>query len=89
MSKVLGIKYSKGVYEGNAYENYIFHICDKADKPAEFVGSATDSVKVKKLVLDTVLSVDSNLEKISGLVGADVNFYYNKYGQVTSFSLNE
>lgn len=76
MAKVLGIKHSTGEYQGNTYDNYNFFV---GSEDINTVGTYVETVKVKSTVLKELI----DLKDITDLVGQDVAFYYNKFGQVT------
>lgn len=80
MAKVLGIKHSTGEYQGNAYDNYNFFV---GSEDINTVGTYVETVKVKSTVLKELI----DLKELPGLVGQDVAFYYNKFGQVTEVIL--
>ena len=80
MAKILGIKHSTGEYQGNAYDNYNFFV---GSEDINTVGTYVETVKVKSTVLKELI----DLKELPGLVGQDVTFNYNKFGQVTEVIL--
>lgn len=80
MAKVLGIKHSTGEYQGNTYDNYNFFV---GSEDINTVGTYVETVKVKS----TVLKESIDLKELPGLVGLNLTFNYNKFGQVTEVIL--
>ena len=71
---IIGVKNVKGEFEGRAYNNYVCY-CDDEKAKGVIFGSCPVTVKVKASVID-----EFGLENLQG---ANVEFFYNKYGQVT------
>ena len=80
MGKVIGIKHSTGEYQGNAYDNFNFFV---GSEDINTVGTYVEVVKVKSTVLKESIGDIS----ISDLIGQNVSFYYNKFGQVTEVNI--
>lgn len=80
MGKVIGIKHSIGEYQGNVYDNYNFFV---GSEDINTVGTYVETVKVKSTVLKESIGDIS----ISDLIGQNVSFYYNKFGQVTEVNI--
>ena len=80
MGKIIGIKHTTGEYQGQKYDNYNFYV---GSEDINTVGTYVETVKVKSTVLKDLI----DLKDIPGLVGQDVTFNYNKFGQVTEVIL--
>ena len=80
MGKVIGIKHSTGDYHGITYDNYNFFV---GSEDINTVGTYVETVKVKSTVLKELI----DLKDLPELVGQNVSFYYNKFGQVTEVNI--
>ena len=70
---VIGVKNVKGEYQGHAYDNYIIYFDDPSVKNICF-GSCPNTEKVKANIINNF--------GLDNLQGADIEFVYNKFGQV-------
>jgi len=83
MSVVLGIARKSGEYEGQRYDNYIFH-CAYPAESKESVGQITEAVKVKrsKIIDGECFGEKVTDDDVFGLLGRDITFGYDKYQHV-------
>lgn len=82
-NKVLGIKRSKGEYQGTEYDNY--NIYYQVPNTTESFGTITSTYKVKKKLVDDLLN--KNVMPIDQLVNKTISVDFNRYGQIESISL--
>ena len=85
---ILAIKRSKGNYEGNDYDNIVF-TCVSEDVPKSLLaGTPLESLKVKSDIVVDILGKSISSIDWDKLVGAEILPVYNKFGQVSSFSVS-
>lgn len=86
MAKIIGIEQRKGTLEnGKQYETY--YIYTERTPKGEFVGVCADIQKVKPAVV-RAFEVTCRV-KGGGLIGKDIQFYFDKFKNVVMIALNE
>lgn len=82
--KVMGVKESKGTYEGYDYYNFKLH-CLEPIEPTKGQGHECVVVKVPHLVFSDFVqrAAGGNISKVLGL---EVDVIYDRYGKVTRVS---
>lgn len=87
MAKVIGIEQRKGTLDnGTAYENY--YIYTERKPKGEFQGVCADVQKVKPAVI-RAFEVQNRVAGKGGLLGKDIQYYFDKYKNVVMIALNE
>lgn len=85
---ILAIKRSKGNFEGNDYDNIVF-TCVSEDVPKSLLaGTPLESLKVKSDIVVDILGKSISSIDWDKLLGAEILPVYNKFGQVSSFSVS-
>lgn len=85
---ILAIKRSKGNFEGNDYDNIVF-TCVSEDVPKSLLaGTPLESLKVKSDIVVDILGKSITSIDWDKLLGAEILPVYNKFGQVSSFSVS-
>jgi len=78
---VIGIVRKSGEYEGQPYDNFVFHCVYPADLKNS-VGNLTEAVKVKYSKITECFGKHLTDNDVYSLVGEDLVFGYDKYGHV-------
>lgn len=86
---ILAIVHSAGVYEGNPYDNVLFHCFTEQDELPKglLAGQPVETVKLKTSVVKDCLG-ELNSVNWQNVVGGEILPVYNKFGQVKNFSLS-
>lgn len=85
---ILAIKRSKGNFQGNDYDNIVF-TCVSEDVPKSLLaGTPLESLKVKSDTVVDILGKSISSIDWDKLLGAEILPVYNKYAQVSSFSIS-
>lgn len=80
--KILGIEERFGEFENKPYHNVYFH-CGEEFKNEKSKGFNVSMVKVRYDTLTKSFEKELTTSEILSLVGKDVEFYYDKYKNVT------
>lgn len=99
MEKIIGFRRQSGVYEGKPYDNFYFVTTMTSRK---YYGVTANETKVKTMIvlnaLDdfrdnnggaNVTSADFIEEHPQVILGLQVEYFYNRFGQVTDIQLYE
>jgi len=78
---VIGIARKSGEYQGQNYDNFLFHCAYPADNK-DSVGQITEIVKVKRNKIAECFGQMVTDDTVYGLVGEDLSFGYDKYQHV-------
>ena len=81
---VVGVQNKQGNYQGNDYNNYLFH-CTTED--VNSLGKITEVIKVKAVKLSEVFGHPMGPSEFEKLIGNDIRVYYDRYGQVSEISV--
>jgi len=76
---VIGIARKSGEYEGQQYDNFVFH-CAYPTELKNSVGQLTEVVKVRRSKIPECFGRDTSDNDVYALVGEDLAFGYDKYG---------
>lgn len=86
--KIIGIEEKIGEYEDRPYHNVNFHCAEEFDNEKS-KGLRVSTTKVKYDTLTECFNKALTTAEILSFVGQDVDFYYDKYKNVTIVNLIE
>lgn len=89
MEKIIGFRRATGTYEGNPYDNFYLVTTQSSRK---YYGCVANETKVKARIilgaLEGVPDADYIEEHPQVLLGIFVEYFYNRFGNVTDVSLD-
>jgi len=85
---VIGIARKSGEYQGQQYDNFLFHCVYPADLKNS-VGKMTEVVKVKNSKLPECFGQFITEDDVFALVGEELAFGYDKYQHVNQIRVIE
>lgn len=86
--KIIGIEETSGEFDNRPYHNVNFH-CAEEFNNEKSKGLRVSTTKVKYNVLTESFDKELTTAEILSLVGQDVDFYYDKYKNVTIVNVIE
>lgn len=86
--KIIGIEETSGEFDNRLYHNVNFH-CAEEFKTEKSKGLRVSTTKVKYNALTESFDKELTTAEILSLVGQDVDFYYDKYKNVTIVNVIE